>query len=446
MDKVFIIGAGKSGISAGLLARRKGYSRVLISENNSSENFTEAIQILEKNNIEFEFGKHSYELLDDFDLVVASPGVPPNSQIIKEATNRGKKIISEIEFAYQYIQNPIIAITGTNGKTTTTALIDYIFKTAGIKSVTAGNIGTPLSDVVDEVDSETIIVLEISSYQLDRIEKFKPNVAIILNITPDHIKYHGDYETYRDAKFKIFANQDEQDLLILNFDDKETYLAKSLARGTIAYFGLEHSEKGAYIQGNEVCLRFPDASNEEVIMKTGEIKIPGIHNLYNSLAGIIAARYFEVKKEDIRKALMNFSGVEHRLEFVGTIDGVDYINDSKATNVDAAYYALQSYNRPIVWIAGGRSDNNDYVFLNDIVANNVKAIVAIGEARGEIFSNFCTMKRCYLEDSLEEAVYRAKEIAEPGDIVLFSPACKSFDMFINFEHRGKVFKEIVNRL
>ncbi len=446
MDKVFIIGAGKSGVSAGLLAQRKGFSRIFISEYNSSENFTEVIKIFDENNIEFEFGKHSYELLDDFDLVVTSPGVPPNSPIITEAAKRGKKNHQRIEFAYQYIQNPIIAITGTNGKTTTTALIDYIFKTSGVKSVTAGNIGTPLSEVVDEVDSGTIIVLEISSYQLDRIEKFKPNVAIILNITPDHIKYHGDYESYRDAKFKIFANQDEQDLLILNFDDKETYLAKSLARGTIAYFGLEHSEMGAYVKGDEVCLRFPETNNEEVIMRTGEIKIPGIHNLYNSLAGIIATRYFEVKKEDIRKALMNFSGVEHRLEFVRTIDGVDYINDSKATNVDAAYYALQSYNKPIVWIVGGRSDNNDYLFLNDIVEKNVKAIVAIGEARGEIFSNFCTMKRCYLEDSLESAVNRAKEIAEPGDIVLFSPACKSFDMFKNFEHRGKVFKEIVNKL
>ena len=446
MESVYIIGAGKSGFSAGLLARRKGFERVFVSESSQPENSAELIELFESNGIEYEFGKHSFDLLEEFDLVVTSPGVPPNASIITEAAKRGRKIIGEIEFASQFLENPIIAITGTNGKTTTTALVDFIFKTAGRKSVSAGNIGTPLSDFVDRIDKETVVVLEVSSYQLDRTEKFKPKVAVILNITPDHIKYHGDYESYRDAKFKIFANQDEKDLLILNFDDKETYLAKSLARGEVAFFGFTEVEHGVYVKGNEICLRFPDSKNEEVLMDIGEIKIPGVHNLYNSLAGIIAARFFEIKNEHIRQALREFSGVEHRLELVRKLDGVDYVNDSKATNVDAAYYALRSYNRPIVWIAGGRSDNNDYEFLYDIVEKNVKAIVAIGEARGEIFTNFCTIKRCYLEDTLEDAVRRAREIATPGDVVLFSPACKSFDMFKNFEHRGKVFKEIVNRL
>jgi len=446
VEKIFIIGAGRSGVSAALLARRKGFERVFVSERSQPENSAELIQLFESNGIEYEFGRHSFELLDNFDLVVTSPGVPPNAPIIAEVTKRGKKIIGEIEFASQFIENPIIAITGTNGKTTTTALVDFIFKTAGWKSVSAGNIGTPLSDFVDKIDKDTVVVLEVSSYQLDRTERFKPDVAIILNITPDHLKYHSDYESYREAKFKIFANQDEKNLLILNFDDKETYLAKSFARGKVALFGFAELEFGAYVKGSDIFLRFPDPNKEEVLMKISEIKIPGIHNVYNSLAGIIAASYFDIENEIIRKALMEFPGVEHRLELVRSLDGVDYINDSKATNVDAAYYALRSYNRPIVWIAGGRSDGNDYEFLYDLVERNVKAIVAIGEARGEIFTSFCTLKRCYLEDTLEDAVLRAKEIAKPGDVVLFSPACKSFDMFKNFEHRGKVFKEIVNRL
>lgn len=446
MSKVLIVGASKSGLSSALLAKRQGYERVFVTEKMPEENFLEAKKIFEENGIEYEFGKHSFELLDQFETIVVSPGIPPDAEIILEAENKRKKLISEIEFAYQFNKNPIIGVTGTNGKTTTTALIDFILRTAGKKSIAVGNIGAPYSDFVDKVDPGTIFVIELSSYQLDRIEKFKPDVAIILNITPDHLKYHKTFANYREAKFKIFANQKSEDLLILNFDDKETYLAKSQAGGKVAFFGMKPVEFGAYLKGEEICLRFPENANEEVVMKAGEIRIPGIHNLYNSLASIVAVRFFEVSNEKIRQALVNFQGVEHRLEFVRELDGVTYINDSKATNVDSTYYALSSYNRPIIWIAGGRSDKNDYDFLNDVVERNVKAIIAIGEAKGEIFSHFCTMKRCYLEDTLEDAVLRAREIAEEGDIVLLSPACKSFDMFKNFEHRGNVFKEIVNRL
>ncbi|MFN3307177.1 MAG: UDP-N-acetylmuramoyl-L-alanine--D-glutamate ligase [Candidatus Kapaibacteriota bacterium] len=444
MKSVLIIGAGRSGLASALLAKRQGISRIFLTEILPEEAFVETKKILEENSIEFEFGKHSIHLLDEFDLVVASPGVPPDSEIIIQAERKKKRLISEIEFAYMFNRNPIIGVTGTNGKTTTSALINFILQTSGMKSILAGNIGSPLSDFVDKVDKETIFVVELSSYQLDRIVNFRPDVAIILNITPDHIKYHKTFSNYREAKFKIFANQRENDLLILNFDDKETYLAKSQARGRIALFGMRPVEFGAYLRGEEICMRFSDQDGEEVLMKSGEIKIPGVHNIYNSLASIIAAKYFLVSNENIRNALMNFKGVEHRLEFVRSIDGIDYINDSKATNVDSAYFALSSYNRQIIWIAGGRSEGNYYEFLDDVVERNVKAIVAFGESKGEIFSHFCTMKRCYLVDTLQEAVLRAKSIAQPGDVVLFSPACKSFDMFKNFEHRGNVFKEIVN--
>lgn len=446
MKKILIVGAGKSGVSSALLAKRQGFDHIFVTELLPEDNFPVTKKIFDENGIEYEFGKHSVELLDLFDTIVVSPGIPPDNEFILKAEQKGKKIISEIEFAYQFNKNPIIGVTGTNGKTTTTALIDYILRTAGKKSVAVGNIGAPYSDFVDRVEPETIFVLELSSYQLDRIDKFKPDVAIILNITPDHLKYHKTFSNYREAKFKIFSNQKAKDLLILNFDDKETYLAKSQAGGKVAFFGRRPVEFGAYLKGNEICLRFPENANEEVVMKAGEINIPGIHNLYNSLASIIAVRFFEVTNEKIREALMTFQGVEHRLEFVRNLNGVTYINDSKATNVDSTYYALSSYNRPIIWIAGGRSDKNDYDFLNDVVEKNVKAIIAIGEAKGEIFAHFCTMKRCFLEDTLEDAVHRAREIAEDGDIVLLSPACKSFDMFQNFEHRGNVFKELVNRL
>lgn len=446
MDNVLIVGAGRSGVASALLAKRQGFGKVFVTEKNAENNFTDTKRLFDQNEIEYEFGKHTFSFLDDCDFVVVSPGVPPDAEIIIEAEKRNKRIISEIEFAYQFCKNPIIGVTGTNGKTTTTAIIEFILKTAGRKAIACGNIGTPFSNFVDNVDSDTIFVLELSSYQLDRIETFKPDVALILNITPDHINYHKSFPNYRKAKFKIFANQNENDLLILNFDDRETLIARSQARGSVAFFGLTPVEFGAYLEGDNICLRFPKGSNEEVVMKSGEIKIPGIHNIYNSLASIVAARFFEVRNEFIRNALMNFQGVEHRLEFVRELDGVVYINDSKATNVDSTYYALSSYNRPIIWIAGGRSDKNDYDFLDDVVEKNVKAIIAFGEAKGEIFAHFCTMKRCYLEDSLEDAVTRAREIAEYGDVVLLSPACKSFDMFKNFEHRGKVFKEIVSSL
>ncbi len=446
MKSICIVGAGKSGIATALLAKRQGFDRIFVTEKTPEDNFLDSKKILEENNINFEFGKHSINLLDEFDTIVVSPGVPPEAEIIVEAERKVKKIISEIEFAYQFNRNPIIGVTGTNGKTTTTALIDYILKNSGKKSIAVGNIGTPFSQYVDKVDPGTIIVLELSSYQLDRIEKFKPEVAIILNITPDHLKYHKTFSNYREAKFKIFANQKHNDLLILNFDDKETFLAKSQARGQVAFFSSSPIEFGAYLKGDEICLRFPESANEEVIMKSEEIKIPGLHNVYNSLASIVAVRFFNVSNEEICNALKSFEGVEHRMEFVRNLDGVSYINDSKATNIDSAYYAISSYKQPVIWIAGGRSDENDYEFLDDVVEKNVKAIIAIGEAKGEIFSHFCTMKRCYLEDTLEDAVFRARQIAEAGDIVLLSPACKSFDMFRNFEHRGQTFKDIVGKL
>lgn len=442
--KILVIGAGKSGVSAAVLAASKG-NKVFVSELKSSDNYSDEIRIFKNNNIEFEFGNNTTHNLTSYDFIITSPGVPPQSPIITEGEKHNIEIISEVEFAYRYLNNPIIAITGTNGKTTTTALTEFIFNNSGRKAIACGNIGKPLTSLVDKIDDDTIIVAELSSYQLDRTHKFRPDIAVILNLTPDHINYHGTAEDYYNAKFKITKNQTEDNLLIFNNDDKniKKYLPKTKAK-TIK-FSENSVDWGICVKEN--ILKFiNEKHNEEVLMLSNELSLPGIHNRYNSMAAALAARAFEIRNENIRDSLMKFRGVEHRLEYVRTVNSVDFINDSKATNINASWYALVSYNKPIIWIAGGRGDSNDYALLDDAVKKSVKSIIAIGEESDNIFNHFCTMKRCIKRNTLEEAVKTALDESDEGDIVLFTPACKSFDMFANFEHRGLVFKEIVNLL
>ncbi len=442
---ITVIGAGKSGKAAAFLAKRNG-NNVFVSESNNAEKYKDLIIQFEKNGIEYEFGGNTEKATENADLIITSPGVLPTTAVIVSAEEKNIEIISELEYAYQFINNPIIAITGTNGKTTTTALITYVFNHSGRKAIAAGNIGTPLSDLVGNVDDDTVIVAELSSFQLDRIKTFRPDIAIILNITPDHLYYHGTFESYQQAKWKIFSNQSEKDLLILNRDNAATMGGMPHTGGNIAYFSMSDTQIGVFKRGSEMVVRYPSKENEEVIMLFEELSLPGVHNAYNSMAAALAARAFEIRNEDIRDSLMSFKGVEHRLEFVRTYNGVDYINDSKATNINATWYALASYNRPIIWIAGGRGDNNDYSELDDLVEKNVKAIICIGEEADNIFSHYCSKLRCIRASELQDAVWEAYKQANDGDIVLFTPACKSFDMFMNFEHRGQVFKEIVNNL
>ena len=442
---ITVIGAGKSGLSAALLAAKNG-NNVFLSESGNSEKFCEVIKRLDDANIRYEFGANTEAALQDCDLIITSPGVLPSTWIISEADKRAIEIVSELEYGYQNLNNPIIAITGTNGKTTTTTLIAYILNRSGKKAVTAGNIGTPLCDLVGNIDEQTIIVAEVSSFQLDRIKTFRPDVAIILNITPDHLYYHGSFESYQQAKWKISSNQCEKDLLILNKDDNETFGCSSHTKGKVACISMTDAASGIYNRNGEMVLRDPITNNEEVIMVFDEVRLPGVHNAYNSMAAALAVRAFEIRNEDIRDSLMGFEGVEHRLEFVRTIDGVDYINDSKATNVNATWYALSSYKTPIIWIAGGRGDSNDYSQLDDLVKNNVRAIVCIGEEADVIFNYYCTKVRCIKAESLESAILHSRKQALKDDVVLFTPACKSFDMFMNFEHRGEEFKRIVNSM
>lgn len=441
--KITVIGAGKSGLAASKLAKLKG-NEVFLTESGIPGNQSTILQSINKIDIEYEIGGHTKRALDA-ELIVTSPGVPPHSEIIKSAEEKNIEIISELEFASRFLKNPIVAITGTNGKTTTTALTEFILNNGGKKAIACGNIGFPMSGFVDKIDDETILVVEASSYQLDRVSTFKPKVAIILNITPDHLSYHGSMDKYVESKWKISIAQSEENLLILNSDDKGIFGGNSKSNATKAFISMSQPVRGIYHDSGKIILNFGQHNNEE-LMYTSELSLPGIHNTYNSMAAALAARAFEIRNEDIRDSLAKFKGVEHRLEFVRKLNEVDYINDSKATNVNATWYALASYNTPIIWIAGGRGDSNDYSSLDESVKKNVASIIAIGEEKENIFSHFASLVRCYKEGSLEEAVRKAYEIAEPGMKVLFTPACKSFDMFLNFEHRGEVFKSIVNSL
>ncbi len=460
--KITVIGAQKSGMAAALLAKKIG-NDVFMTESGSIEAFKDNIRILANAGIGYEFGGNTNKGLINAGLIITSPGVPPSAKIIRNAEARNIPIISELEFAFRHLNNPIIAITGTNGKTTTTALTSHILNNSGRKAVAAGNIGTPLSSLVGNISDDTIIVAEVSSYQLDRADTFRPDVAMILNISPDHLSYHGSMDEYISAKWKITSKQSDKNLLILNGDDKaipgghqriaeqqadNQQTIKYATDARMALFSASPVDWGIYIEGdkddNKIIIS--DKQQKEELMSLSELSLPGIHNAYNSMAAALAARAFEITNEDIRDSLMSFAGVEHRLEFVRTIDGVDYINDSKATNVNATWYALRSYKKPIIWLAGGRSDSNDYSFLRSAVEANVKSIVAIGEEADNIFNHFCLSKRCHKANTLEDAVMHAKDEAEAGEIVLFTPSCKSFDMFMNFEHRGNAFKEIVNSI
>lgn len=441
--RITVIGAAKSGLAAAELAHRQGHD-VFVTEAKSADQAVDAASHLAAHGIASEFGGHTQRALEA-DLVIVSPGVPPSHSLRMQASQNGVEVIGELEYASRFLTNPIVAITGTNGKTTTTALTAKVLSDGGKPAVAAGNIGTPLSSLVDVIDSSTIIVAECSSYQLDTTTTFRPHVSMILNITPDHLTYHGTFQQYVDAKWKIVANQQANDVVILNADDAHAANATSVARGMVRFFSLRQEVEGAFVRGDEIILR-DQQHNEEILMALRRLGLPGAHNAANSMAATLAARAFEVRNENIRDSLMSFNGVEHRLEAVRTHRGIRYINDSKATNVNAAWFALSSFDHPIVWIAGGRGDNNNYTELDELVAANVKAIVCVGEDADAIFNHWCLSKRCVKAASLEEAVRAASELAVADDVVLFSPACKSFDMFANYEERGRAYKQFVTAL
>lgn len=441
--QITVVGAGKSGVSAALLAKKLGHS-VFLTEKGNQEKFLTAVSILNEYSIPCEFGGHSDGVVSNTELLVVSPGVPPQSDLLRSAEIRRIPIISELEFASQQITNPIVAITGTNGKTTTTALTHHLFETAGVPSIACGNIGVPLSQLVYEgLDEKTWLIIETSSYQLDRISSFTPKISVILNITPDHLTYHGTMEAYIKAKHRIYENQQRNTDYIYNLDDSTTIPGQTIQSNVSAFSMQIEPEFGMF--ADEEKLYFTENGSRIHCILRSELGLPGIHNCYNSMSAALIARHAGISVSKIAKGLQSFQGVEHRLELVRTRNGVRYVNDSKATNVDSTKYALTSYEVPIIWIAGGRGDNNKYDMLTTDTTKNVRTIVAIGEESDAIASHFSSfdVKKC---TSLEEAVNYASSIANEGDVVLFSPACKSFDMFDNYEHRGSVYKQLVNAL
>jgi UDP-N-acetylmuramoylalanine--D-glutamate ligase len=441
---ISVIGARKSGIGAARLIKRFG-GVPFVSDFNNEELLKEYIELLKKDKIAFETGGHS-EKVFACDLIVVSPGVPSDSIIILEARKRNIKIISEIELAYNFCKGKIIAITGTNGKTTTTALCEHVFNKCGVKSYAAGNIGLAFSEIVMGIKEDEVVSLEVSSFQLDLIDKFKPQIGMILNITPDHLnRYNNKLENYINSKLRIYKNQDEKDYLILNKDNEITIKSLTNTKSRIFYFSLkEKIDNGCYCEKDTIFYR----ENAKTLFKCSieDINLKGEHNYTNAMSVIIAAKIMGLDNNRLKAALGDFQGVEHRLEFVREINGVRFVNDSKATNIDSVWYALRSFNNPIFLILGGQDKGNDYNQIKELVLEKVKKIYAIGSSADKIFDFFHGMVKVEIQPSMEAVVAASNKEARENDIVLLSPACASFDMYQNYEHRGKVFKEAVKNL
>ena len=442
IKNITILGAGESGFGAAMLANQKGHN-VFVSDNSKIRKDIKSIFL--ENSIRFEENKHTFNEIEFSDLIIKSPGIPNNSEIISKIKSIDIPIISEIEFASSYSNSFKICITGTNGKTTTTKLIYHILHKSGIDVGLAGNIGDSFSKTLLSGDKE-VYVLEISSFQLDDIKKFKPNISVITNIIEDHLdRYDNDFSKYVDAKMKIIMNQDESDYLIYNSDDKaliDVLKNKKLPVNKIS-IGIKNSDQNQVLVDNNILSN----KKKTIMINTEEFALKGRHNLLNAMAAIAVSDLLKIDNEIIRESLLTFSGLPHRLENFLKIQGVNYINDSKATNVNAAYYALDSMKSPTVWIAGGVDKGNDYTELLPIVREKVKAIICLGVDNAKIIETFKPVIEIIVEtESITEAVKVANKIAEKKENVLLSPACSSFDLFDNYEDRGNQFKNAVRNL
>jgi UDP-N-acetylmuramoylalanine--D-glutamate ligase len=442
-----ILGAGESGIGSALLAKQKGYDVFVSDGGFIKEKYK---QELFDNGIEFEEGTHTAAKILNADEVMKSPGIPEKNEIVKTIRKQGITIISEFELAYRFKgDSKIIGITGSNGKSTCTSLTYHICKTAGLDCALVGNIGYSIAKQMAE-DPKQLYVAEISSFQLDDIKTFRPDIAILLNITEDHLdRYDYQFENYVNSKFSITQNQTSTDYFIYNLDDEVivNHLEKT---GNINHtnplpFSMKHEvKKGGYIKGDQMMLRIQE---ERVSMSIYDFALKGKHNNYNTMAAGIAAATLGIRKEKIREAVKDFQSLEHRMEFVATVRGVEFINDSKATNVNSTWFALESMNKPTVLILGGTDKGNDYTLMDDLVKQKVKAIVCMGLDNKKIIEAFKDKVPTIIEtDSAKKAVNAAFRLSTKGDVVLLSPACASFDLFKNYEDRGKQFKEAVKEL
>ena len=403
---------------------------------------------LRMNGVALHLGRHDEGILDRQDLVVSSPGVPANAPLLAHARARGITVWSEIELAYRFLRDDcrLIGITGSNGKSTTTTLVAHILAGAGLPTVLAGNIGIPLVSVVDQLERNSLVVAELSSFQLELIESFRPHISVFLNLTPDHLDRHGSLDAYTRAKARIFENQLPEDAAVLNADDAAT-VAVAPRGPRLYWFSREKSpDAGAYLRGDEIVFRSDRSRADEVLFRRQEIPLPGNHNLENVLAAVAAARLAGAQAEAIASGVRTFGGVEHRLEFVAEISGVGYYNDSKATNVDATLKALDAFPGRILVILGGKDKGSDYTPLRKPLREKGVLALLIGAAAGKIESQIAGSVAIDRVDTLDRAVESARHAARRGDVVLLAPACASFDQFQNYEHRGRVFKELVHHL
>ncbi len=447
---IVVVGAARSGLAVASLLKRKGANVFVTDHGTIADSVKEKLNSLE---IDFEENGHTTKA-EQAAFLAISPGVPTEAPLVQKYLKNGKEVFSEIEIASWFNKSPIVAVTGSNGKTTVTNWLDHTWNKARREHITGGNIGYAFSDKVDQTSENSEALLEVSSFQLDHIDSFHPQISVLLNVTADHLdRYNHDFSNYAKSKFRIVENQTGEDWFIYNYDDptiaghvaaikKKEDIPRLLPFST--HKDLSETD-GAFVRNQNIILRIN--KQEEVLMPTREVKLSGKHNLSNGLATALAARASEIKSDVIRESLRTFEGVEHRLELVRTVNGVKYINDSKATNINAVWYALDSFDVPMTIILGGRDKGNDYSELVEQIREKVHTIIAIGEARPMIEEQLQSVVPNFkTAEDMNEAVRSAKDVAKRGEVVLLSPACSSFDMYDNYEHRGNEFKKAVNRL
>jgi UDP-N-acetylmuramoylalanine--D-glutamate ligase len=446
-----VVGLGKSGLAAAMFLKARG-ALVTVSDSRSAVALAGEIPALLDAGIMVEAGGHGLLTFRRQDLIVVSPGVPYDTPELKQVRAFGLPIIGELELASRFLQGKVVAITGSNGKTTTTALVGKIFADSGRKTLVGGNIGTPVVELIAESNPETTSVLEVSSFQLETVEEFRPEIAVVLNITPDHLDRHGTFAAYAAAKARITARQTAEDFLVLNGEDKGTQMVAAGAgtTGTKAqiywFSGRRPIKRGAFVYGDSVLFLAKEGGKAEPVMPVAEIPLRGAHNVENVLAAVCAARLAGIPAESIRASVREFKAVEHRLEFVAKVGGVEFYNDSKATNVDATKKALEAFAGGVHLILGGKDKDSDYAELNDLLRERCKAVYTIGSAAEKIERQLAGVVKMVSTQTLDRALAEAAATAVAGDVVLLAPACSSFDQFRNYEERGKTFKDLVKQL
>src|SRR3984885_13811918 len=444
--RVLVVGLGKSGLSAAMFLREQG-ARVTVSDSRSAVALAKEIPALLEAGIMVESGGHGLLTFRRQDLIVVSPGVPMDTPEVKQVVAFGLTVIGELELASRYLLGQMVAITGSNGKTTTTTLVGKILSDAGVPTQVGENIGLPVIELVAKSTPETVNVLEVSSFQLETIEEFHPRIAVILNITPDHLDRHGSFEKYVAAKERIFERQGPGDSLVLNGDDRVTQMCAARAKSEVFWFsGTKAVRRGAFVRDGVIVWVEKEGGVTEPIMPVSEVHLKGAHNIENVLAAVCAARLAKVSAESIRASVATFTAVEHRLELGRKLNGVEFYNDSKATNVDATMKAVASFNKGIHLILGGKDKDSDYGTMAELLKERVKAVYTIGSAAEKIERQLHGVVKMGEAGTMRTAVTEAAKAAAAGDVVLLSPACSSFDQFENYEHRGRMFRQLVDEL